>query len=69
MYFLFEIMFFRNPVLNKSFDVLPQVKDDDTPSADQVSEDSVSEMVFFSIWENLWGIRLIIFLFFLIFVG
>jgi len=40
-------MFFRNPVLNKSFDVLPQVKDDDTPSADQVSEDSVSEMFFF----------------------
>ena len=29
----------RNPVLNKSFDVLPQIKDDDdTPSVNSVSE-------------------------------
>jgi len=34
-------------VLNKSFDVLPQIKDDDTPSADPVSDNSVSELVFF----------------------
>jgi len=34
-------------VLNKSFDVLPQIKDDDTPSADPVSDNSVSELCFF----------------------
>jgi hypothetical protein len=29
--------YFRNPMLNKSFDVLPQVKDDNTHSDDHVS--------------------------------
>ena len=34
---------FRNPILNKSFDVLPQVKDTDTPSADPESSVSVRQ--------------------------
>ena len=31
----------RNPILNKSFDVLPQIKDDDTPYADPITENNV----------------------------
>ena len=31
---------FRNPVLNKSFDVLPQMKDDNATSDDQVRKDN-----------------------------
>jgi hypothetical protein len=33
--------------LNKSFDVLPQIKDDDTPSADPIVDNSVSEFCFY----------------------
>jgi len=33
----------KNPVLNKSFDVLPQAKDDDIPSADPIADTSVSQ--------------------------
>jgi len=32
-----KIFIFRNPVLNKSFDVLPQTKDDNNSSDDHVS--------------------------------
>ena len=38
----FSLNHSRNPVLNKSFDVLPQIKDDDTPYADPISENNVS---------------------------
>jgi hypothetical protein len=33
-----EIIFCRNPVLNKSFDILPEIKDDDPSSDNSVSE-------------------------------
>lgn len=33
-----KIIFCRNPVLNKSFDILPEIKDDDPSSDNSVSE-------------------------------
>jgi hypothetical protein len=41
IFFSLEIIFCRNPVLNKSFDILPQIKDDDPTSSDN----SVSEII------------------------
>jgi hypothetical protein len=35
----FFLFCFRNPMLNKSFDVLPQIKDDNTHSDDHVSNE------------------------------
>ncbi len=36
----------RNPALNKSFDILPQIKDDNAPSIDPVEDNSVSKFLF-----------------------
>ena len=45
MFSSFLFLFFRNPMLNKSFDVLPQVKDDNIPSVDLILEENVSNRI------------------------
>lgn len=42
---ILRVDLFRNPILNKSFDVLPQVKDPETPSADPDLQVSRSALI------------------------